>query len=85
LGANGVLYGATYAGGGTQQGSIFALVPPTSPGSAWNFLILYSFATPGGISPSAGELLAVGSSGLIYGTTSHGGPSNDGTVFSLVP
>ena len=89
-GPNGSLYGMTGLGGPARAGSVFALTPPTSPGSGWNYLALYGFAPPGGTYPlvsfyEGGETLAVAAGGLIYGTTTFGGPSNMGIVFALRP
>lgn len=90
LGPNAALYGVTQRGGTYYQGSVFALTPPASAGSAWNFLTIYSFDAPGGNSPYSGywtppEALAVGAGGLLYGTTYFGGTTDDGIVFSLHP
>ncbi len=88
-GESGVLYGSTLYGGAQRSGSIYALIPPASPGAPWTFRSIYSFAygfdAPGGNSPYLGEALAVGGDGLIYGTTSGGGPFNFGIAFSLRP
>ncbi|HUA97114.1 MAG TPA: choice-of-anchor tandem repeat GloVer-containing protein, partial [Terracidiphilus sp.] len=87
LGPNGVLYGTTYGGGIYDWGTIYELLPPSSPGGAWTEVILYSF-TDG---PDGGEPMgvALGPDGNLYGTTQVGGVSphgilNQGTVFELV-
>ena len=84
-GPNGVLYGVATRGGAQQDGSVFALQPPATPGLPWTFVPLYSFAPPGGNFPYFGETLAVSASGLIYGTTFQGGTGTEATVFSLHP
>jgi len=88
-GSGGALYGSTFYGGAQRSGSVYALIPPASDGAPWTFRSIYSFAygfdAPGGNSPYLGEALAVGGDGLIYGTTSGGGPFNFGTAFSLRP
>jgi len=79
IGAGGVLYGTTSA---VFQASatVFSLTPPASKGGAWTEAVLYIF--PAG-QPGAG--VAIGSGGVLYGTTSNGGTSGNGTVFSLTP
>ena len=88
LGKNGVLYGST-AEGGTSGGctggcgTIFELVPPSSPGAPWSEGILYSFyAYRSGFTVSPGGLVA-DANGSLYGTTQ--GSYDDGTVFQLAP
>jgi uncharacterized repeat protein (TIGR03803 family) len=58
------------------------LTPPTSPGGTWTETTLYSF-TGGDVAPVGG--VVIGSGGVLYGTTTSGGASNSGTVFSLTP
>ena len=97
IGGDGALYGTTAAGGtGTCDpfagcGTVFSLTPPTSLGGAWTETVLYEFTggSDGG-NPTAG--LAIGSGGVLYGTTSVGGTGcrrpggvGCGTVFSLTP
>jgi uncharacterized repeat protein (TIGR03803 family) len=81
----GVLYGTTSDGGAYGWGSVYELVPGT--GGTWTQTVLYSFNPIGisgdGASPQAN--LAMGASGVLYGTTTYGGSSDDGTVFSLTP
>ena len=72
------LYGTTYYGGSAGLGTVFKMDLDGS-----DFEVLHSFT--GG--PSDGEnpwaaLTVVGST--IYGTTEHGGPTNNGTVFALI-
>ncbi|HKS72804.1 MAG TPA: choice-of-anchor tandem repeat GloVer-containing protein, partial [Terriglobales bacterium] len=74
------LYGTTFAGGATGYGSIFEI---TQGGV---FTTLYSIcSTPGvcndGALPAGG--LLQGTNGIFYGTTSGGGTSGEGTIFSL--
>ena len=87
LGPNGVLYGTTYSGGLYNWGTVYELLPPSSPGGTWTEVTLYSF-TDG---PDGGEPMgvALGQDGNLYGTTFIGGVSphgilNQGTVFELV-
>jgi len=84
IGKSGVLYGTTYGGGTARSGTVFSLTPPASPGGAWTEAVLHSFTGGNdGTNPHAG--VAIGSGGVLYGTTAHGGSSCCGTVFSLAP
>jgi uncharacterized repeat protein (TIGR03803 family) len=79
LASDGNFYGTTAIGGANDGGTVFKMTPTGT------LTTLYSFcAQPGcadGGFPSVGLIQA--SSGILYGTTSGGGPSNDGTVFSI--
>lgn len=79
----GVLFGATRFGP-TEAGTVFALRPPTSPGGAWTEAVLYSFTGHSDRGEPLGGVV-IGSGGVLYGTTSTGGASGAGTVFSLTP
>jgi len=87
LGPNGVLYGTTYSGGLYNWGTVYELLPPSSPGATWTEVTLYSFTDgPDGGNPMG---VALGPDGNLYGTTQIGGVSshgilNQGTVFQLV-
>lgn len=74
----GNLYGTTYAGGASDNGTVFKLTPSgTETG-------LYSFA--GGVDgyqPNSGVILD--KLGNLYGTTVSGGLNGYGTVFKLTP
>ncbi|MBI4915078.1 MAG: hypothetical protein HY825_04465 [Acidobacteria bacterium] len=72
----GRLFGTTWGGGGSYDGTVFALNPD---GSA--FTVLHSFARSLGRWPTA-DLLA-DSAGDLFGTTSQGGGSDLGTVFTV--
>jgi uncharacterized repeat protein (TIGR03803 family) len=75
-----VLYGTTGVGGFPQNdGTVYALVPPVDapPG------VIHFFA--GGVDGSYPYAPVTGSNGLLYGTTSYGGTTGGGTVFSLEP
>ena len=84
VGPNGVLYGTT-DGGTTGNGTVFSLTPPASPGGAWTATVLHNFAgaPTDGFNPMAN--VTISASGVLYGTTSAGGTSGGGTVFSLTP
>ena len=73
---NGTLYGTTYRGGATNDGTIFSLTPSGTE------TVLYSFV--GDRRDGAAPLAAlVNVDGKLYGTTSHGGVYDKGTVFSV--
>ncbi len=73
----GDLYGTTFAGGASDNGTVFK-VTPTGTES-----VLYYFK--GGTSDAAGPRagLIMDSAGDLYGTTAFGGVNNDGTVFKI--
>jgi len=75
----GNLYGTTFAGGAASGGTVFKL----SPTGAESVLYSFNGGTTDGDGPRAG--LIMDSAGNLYGTTSAGGSSNDGTVFKLSP
>jgi len=87
IGRGGVLYGTTARGGTALEslcGTVFSLTPPATSGGAWTEAVLYSF--PGTGSEGCGpQNLAIGTGGELYGTSSSGGASNAGSVFSLTP
>ena len=92
VGANGVLYGTTAAGGQYYSvdpygalGTVFSLTPPATKGGAWTENLLWSFggAASSGVWPNG---VIVGSGGVLYGMTSSGLLGDvKGTVFSLSP
>ena len=74
--SGGVLYGTTYSGGDTYNGTIFKL---NTDGT--NYSVIKSFAGGGdGATPFSGVTV---SGGALYGTTSSGGTAGYGTVFQL--
>jgi len=75
-GPDGVLYGATAAGGISNAGTVFRLNPDGS-----GFSTLMSFSVTNGAAPQAG--LALASDGTLFGSTYSGGISNFGTIFKL--
>jgi len=87
-GGGGVLYGTTSlypcssTGSSNCGGAVFSLTPPSAPVGQWTESTLCNF--PGGSdggNPNPG--LAVGSDGLLYGTTQSFGNAAAGTVFAL--
>ncbi|HUI43699.1 MAG TPA: choice-of-anchor tandem repeat GloVer-containing protein, partial [Terriglobia bacterium] len=81
VGSGGVLYGTTYGGGDDNVGTVFSLTPPVSPGGAWTHTMLHTFTIGDGAYPNS--RLVPGRDGVLYGTTSSGGTSQFGTVFSM--
>jgi uncharacterized repeat protein (TIGR03803 family) len=76
--SGGTLYGTTVYGGASGYGTIYELVP--GGGGSWTESIIQSFANDSGDGGEPdGDLLWNGTA--IYGTTSIGGSSGDGTVF----
>jgi uncharacterized repeat protein (TIGR03803 family) len=75
---NGTIYGTTYDGGASGHGTVFAIDPVTRAET-----VLYSFSGGKDGSGPAASLIAV--AGTLYGTTSGGGRSGNGTVFSIDP
>jgi uncharacterized repeat protein (TIGR03803 family) len=73
----GNVYGTTYLGGSTGNGSVYKLSPR---GSSWVFSSLHSFTAGGdGSGPGFGSLAISG--GALFGTTEGGG--NFGTAFEV--
>jgi hypothetical protein len=89
--AAGNLYGTTQNGGKCGWGEVFEESPPATSGGSWTHQVLYSFrytCDKGGNSNDGGTPLAglaIGSGGVLYGTTYNGGIPYDGTVFKLTP
>ena len=91
--AAGNLYGTTGGGGsstkcslGSGCGTVFMLAPPSGTTTTWTETVLYNFqgaTVKDGSGPQAG--LIFDAKGALYGTTSSGGASGDGTVFKLTP
>jgi uncharacterized repeat protein (TIGR03803 family) len=85
----GNLYGTTFRGGLTSGlcqadngcGTVFQLSPPAISGAAWTESVIYAFGPFD--HPSAG--LVIDPEGNLYGTTTAGGMSGNGTVFQLKP
>jgi len=92
---SGNLFGATALGGTAASacpdgcGTVYKLVPPSTPGGAWTERLLHKFGTgKDGTVPMGGVLMD--SSGNLYGTTYDGGDSTAcgssygcGTIYKL--
>ena len=80
-GANGNLYGTTFLGGASGNGTVFEITP------AGQLTTLYSFCAQtnctDGASPYAGLVQA--GNGNLYGTTTDGGANSGGTIFEITP
>jgi uncharacterized repeat protein (TIGR03803 family) len=83
---SGVLYGTTARGGGdgckkTGCGTVFSLQPS---GTSYKETVLHSFAggATDGAQPYSG---LVETNGMLYGTTSNGGPNDLGSIFTVSP
>ena len=83
FGAKGRLYGTT-SQGGAGYGTVFKLTGPTGATQPpLTEAVIYSFMSGNdGAQPSAGDLI-FDKAGNMYGTTSYGGASGNGTVFKL--
>ena len=79
--AAGNLYGTTYYGGASDDGTVFKLAP--NQDGSWKESVLHSFNKSDGAGPRAGLIFDAG--GNLYGTTIYGGASDHGTVFKLAP
>lgn len=83
--ASGALYGATSRGGPSDLGTVYKLSPPPSGKAPWTKTTLHSFAGSNDDGAQPAGALTADRNGALYGTTSRGGPSNQGTVFKLTP
>jgi uncharacterized repeat protein (TIGR03803 family) len=78
--ANGNLFGTTYYGGASNQGTVFE-IEKTASGYASAPTVLVSFNRTNGAKPFAG--LLADANGNLFGTTAHGGANDLGTVFEI--
>ncbi len=78
LDAKGNLYGTTFRGGASDEGTVFELSPAGF--GTWKEKVLYSFSNSG-YQPYAGVI--ADAAGNLYGTTYGGGSASSGTVFAV--
>jgi uncharacterized repeat protein (TIGR03803 family) len=83
LDVKGNLYGTSQTGGEYDWGYVFGLRPPTKSGGKWSEVDIYDFR--GGVDGGAPITNLTLKAGVLYGTTSAGGATGNGTVFSLTP
>jgi uncharacterized repeat protein (TIGR03803 family) len=77
--AAGNIFGTAYSGGSDQYGTVFELTPVEG---GWTAKTLYNFqGNADGENPAGGIVLDAKDN--IYGTTSYGGPNEQGMVFEL--
>lgn len=74
--AQGNFYGTTASGGASQRGTVFKV-----DGTTHALTTLASFSGANGASPSSA--LIADAQGNLYGTTTSGGASNNGTVYRI--
>ncbi len=80
----GNLYGTAFEESTSIGGTVYELVRPVPPKTAWTETVLYDFSgKPDGGQPEAG--LIFDKADNLYGTTNRGGSSDAGTVFELSP
>jgi uncharacterized repeat protein (TIGR03803 family) len=78
----GNLYGTTYQGGNSNDGTVYQLTPGQD--GSWTETVLYSFAGGAdGLGPQSD--LNFDRAGNLYGTTNNGGSPGNGIVFRLTP
>jgi len=81
IATNGALFGTTFAGGTSGQGTVYELT--YAKGTGWKETVLHNFSgSPDGANPES--TLAFGSTGALYGTTRTGG-GGEGAIFEMVP
>jgi uncharacterized repeat protein (TIGR03803 family) len=79
LGSNGNFYGTTYAGGASNDGTVFEI------NCSGTVTTLHSFSGTDGVNPQ-GDLLQLNGNGNFFGATLAGGNSTgSGTLFEITP
>ena len=79
----GNLYGTTFEGGTSSEGTVYELTP--AGGGGWTEKVLHSFDQNGTDGSFPAASLIFDSAGNLYGTTTSGGTYTKGTVFELTP
>lgn len=83
---SGALLGTASAGGLKNNGTVFALSPPSSTDGSWQYSVPIRFS--GGLNgwqPESRITLLPGKNPLLYATTFRGGSFDQGVVYQLVP
>jgi uncharacterized repeat protein (TIGR03803 family) len=78
ISVGGLLYGTTYSGGTSKNGTVFSINPTTGVET-----VICSFGGGNDAAKPQSALINVG--GLLFGTTGSGGAFGSGTVFSVDP
>ena len=76
LASDGNLYGTSTSGGTLGNGTVFRMSTPSGATT-----IIHSFTDTDGATPAGGLVQA--SDGKFYGTTSYGGPNENGEIFKM--
>jgi len=88
MGPGGALYGVTEEAGSSSlpqtYGTVYQLLPPSGTSTRWPESILHQF-TGGADGEGPQSSLTVGPGQALYGTTSGGSATVNGTVFRLTP
>lgn len=85
IGSGGVLYGTSEHGGYQGLGAVFSVTPPAVPGGTWTTTLIYSANLLNDIGTHPKSGVAIGSGGVLYGTTTTVGQIRSGTVYALTP
>jgi uncharacterized repeat protein (TIGR03803 family) len=90
MGSGGILYGTTYNGGTTYDGTVFKLTPPAAGHTTWTEKVLYTFTGGSDGAKPTGSLVLYKNN--LYGTANYGansacnyGIAGCGTIFELSP
>jgi hypothetical protein len=78
----GNIFGTTYSGGESNDGTVFELMAPIAAGS-YSEKVLWSFDVGDGAYPYAG--LTLDDARNLYGTASFGGSNEAGVIFEVTP
>jgi uncharacterized repeat protein (TIGR03803 family) len=78
----GTLYGSSFGGGTSGNGTVFALTRSASGKPTATVLYSFGQSSTDGLHPQ--DAMTLDANGNIFGTTTEGGKSGNGTVFELV-
>lgn len=82
LESSGAIVGTTQDGG-TEQGNVYRLSPPSAGQTGWSAESLYNFKFAEGHGPLTG--VSIGNAGMVYGGTSSKRYGNRGDIYALTP